>query len=885
MTQLRSRINRVDSSNVPCWIVCSLMAFSAAKGEELPGHLPAFLDRHCTECHDDVSAEGDLNLLDLEFDPEDTGNFARWARVFDRVQSGEMPPKKKPRPEKDELTGFLSDLKIPLVEADRKRIAEFGRARVRRLNRAEYETVLSDLFEMPLHIREELPEDARNHGFPTVAEALNVSSVQVEAYLNVLDSIFDRVTTLYEKPKRRTHRLTYREENGIMQVYRKGGPFHVREDGVAFFGTEKFSHLNACMSQWTAPHTGKYRVKVSAYALRSGEEPVILSLRAGGVGHAESNHVPHVFLKHMPVVEGEPQMFEWEGWLERGHYFHVYPISLRPMRFEGAKQYGLQGEFKEPAAVVQWVEVDGPIFEEWPPASHRALWGDLPTEEIPGAKENPDPIQHLDSPPNKIAKPRMTQMKTPDQESGNKWEYSPDQKWGGEPIHRTAPIPKPLQSTHRLVSENPKKDAARLLRSFAESAFRHSPGDDELAPILALTNRWLDEGRDFESAMRVGYKALLTSPGFLYRQGTLPDGELTLDGPELAARLSFFLWNGGPDKQLRSLGESGEILNPAILEKEVERLLDDEKFERFLTEFLDSWLDLRLIDFTVPDEKLYPEFDPLVQWSMVEETRAFVREMIRKDLPVQTLIDSEFAMVNWRLAKLYDLPPVEGMEVQRVNLPKDSPRGGLMTQGSVLKVTANGTTTSPVVRGVWLMERIMGVTPDPPPPGIPAIEPDIRGATTVRELLEKHRSAESCASCHVKIDPPGVALENFDVIGGWRDNYRALKEELADAKPKYSALNKMPVFYTEGPPVDSSYEFPGGDSFDGVEGFKKLLLEDPRQIARGLVEKLVIYSTSAEVSFSDRDEIEKILDHAEPSEFGFRTLIREVVASELFRKK
>jgi len=837
------------------------------------------------ECHDDLSAEADLDLLSLDFSPDDSKNLKRWIRIFDRVKTGEMPPEEEPRPQAEELEKFLADLQTPLIDSDEKRIAELGRARVRRLNRGEFETALTDIFRMPFHVREELPEDARSHGFPTVGEALNVSSVQIEAYLNTLDRVFDRVTTLYEKPIRRTHRLTFLENVDFMQVHRKGGPFLIQEDGVAIFATEKFSHLKAGLSQWTAPHTGRYRVKISTYAIRSNE-PVIVSLRAGGVGHQESNHVPHEFLKHMPVVEGEPQVFEWEGWLERGHFLHVYPTSLPAMRFAGKKEELQQHRYTGPAAVIQWVDVDGPIIDQWPPEHHRALWGDVPTKEIPAAMQNKDPIEHLDHPPSRIAQPRMTRLEKPDKGSGNKWIYDPEkQDAGGEPIHRTALIPDPPMPTLQFAPINAEADVARLLREFAKRAFRHEPEQAELEPAMGLVRRWLDEGRDFETAMRVGFKALLTSPGFLYRQGTLPDGNPRLDGYELAERLAFFLWNGLPDDELRDLASSESITKPDVVTAQVERLLRHEKFDRFLNEFLDSWLDLRLIDFTVPDEKLYPEFDKLAKLSMVEETRAFVKKLITEDLPVRNVIDSDFAMLNWRLAKLYDLPPVAGMEVREVSLPIESPRGGIMTQGSILKVTANGTTTSPVVRGVWLLEKIMGVTPDPPPPGIPAIEPDIRGATTVRELLNAHRNSESCASCHRKIDPAGLALENFDVVGGWRENYRALKDELADVIPKYNALSKMPIFYEEGPPVDASYQMADGSTFENIEGFKKILLENPRQIARGIVEKLIIYSTGAEVSFSDRADVEAILDRAEQSEFGFRTLIREVVLSDLFNQK
>jgi len=861
--------------------------------EDLPVRAVAFLESHCYTCHDDDVAKGDLNLLDLPFAPGNPDNWSRWAEVLERVRQGEMPPKEEPRPAAAALKKLLADLEPPLIEADRKRIAESGRGRVRRLNRAEFETVLADLFEMPMRVREDLPEDARKHGFDTVGGALNMSSVQMEAYLEVLDGVLDRVTALHERPVRRSHRLTYREETGIMQVYRRTGPFEVRDDGVAFFATEKFSHLNAVMSQFTVPYAGRYRIRVSASALRSPDAPVVLSLRAGGTGHAESNHVPHQFLKHIPLKTGEPaRTVEWEGWLERGHYLHLCPTSLPPIRFAGRNEEMRQHEYQGPAAVVHWVEVDGPILDAWPPAGHQLLWGALPTRPRPGAEPNRDPIAHLKQPPARTAKPRMTRVEA-NKATGNHYVYDPErQTAGGEPIHRATPIPGPLHPTRELVSSQPRQDAERLLLRFAQRAFRRPVERAEIVPVIDLVQDWLNQGHDFESAMRVGYKTLLTSPGFLFHHGTLPkypdtpaERTAELDDYALAERLAFFLWNGLPDHPLLEAAANDTLSKPVTLRMQADRMLDDPRAHRFLDEFIGQWLDLRQIDFTTPDDKLYPEFDPLLRWSMLEETRATLQRMLRADRPTAEVVDADSVMVNWRLARHYGLPLVEGMALRPVRLPADSVRGGLLTQASILKVTANGTTTSPVVRGTWVLERIMGVHPKPPPPGIPAIEPDIRGAITVRDQLDKHRSVKSCAACHVYIDPPGMALESFDVIGGWREHYRALHEELAQVPPRYSPFKPVANRYQRGLPVEPGDQLADGRHFDDVRGFKSLLLEDPRQIARGLAEKLVIYATGAEVRLSGRAELEALLDRAELEQYGFRTLILEVVASSFFRQK
>ncbi|HEY2341618.1 MAG TPA: DUF1592 domain-containing protein, partial [Chthoniobacteraceae bacterium] len=347
-------------------------------------------------------------------------------------------------------------------------------------------------------------------------------------------------------------------------------------------------------------------------------------------------------------------------------------------------------------------------------------------------------------------------------------------------------------------------------------------------------------------------------------------------------RLSYFLWSSMPDDELLSLAASRKLHEPEVLRAQVKRLLDDEKSRTFVKNFTGQWLDLRNIDATTPDAKLYPESDELLRGSMVEETERFCTEMLKNDLSVSNFIQSDFAMLNWRLAVHYGIGGVDGEEFRKVTLPPDSPRGGVLTQASVLKVSANGTTTSPVIRGAWVMKRILGQPPNPPPPGTGTIEPDTRGATTVREQLAKHRTQEICASCHSKIDPPGFALESFDVIGGYREKYRS------QDKGESTTVKNAPgqVHYIKlGLPVDCTGELPDGRKFGDIQEFKQLLLEQSDQVLRALAEKMVIYSTGAGVTFADRPAVEAIAEKAEAKGGGLRTLIEEVVQSPIFQTK
>ncbi len=865
-----------------------LLLLSHVARADGPAEIETFLQRHCADCHNSQTAEGGLDLSALEFRLSDSTTFDRWVKLHDRVQRGEMPPPEAATFGPGERARFQATLASALVDADLERQADGGRSVVRRLNRVEFEMLLRDMLGIPVRVRELLPPDGRGAGFDTVGAALNVSAVQMESYLEAIDLALAEATTLIEEPPRRIHRLTYLQTHGMMQEYRRSGPYYPQADGLAMFAPDFFSHFNSLLDQFVIAHSAQYRVRVSAYAIRTAD-PITLTVRMGGPGHKESDEVPKTLLGNVSVQTGDPQVFEFDSYLERGQMFRIYPSSLRKMRFEGPDWFLKQKDYEGPAVVVQWVEVDGPIFETWPPPSHQRLWAGVGLEPIPGVEQNDDPNAHLDEPPSEIAKPRLTQLpkSKQDKETGNRNIYDPKQGIGGELVYRRTRITAPLHPTRQLVSAQPRADAERLLRSLMAAVYRRETTAEDVQPYVTLVERWLDEGVPFEAAMRAGYKAVLTSPGCLYHQGDRisAPGHPELSDDDLAERLAFVFWNSLPDAELREAAERGELREAAGRRAQADRMLRDPRSERFLASFLGQWLDLRLIDFTSPDSDLYPEFDSLLEWSMVEETTGFFRELLHHNLSVRNVIDADFAILNDRLARHYGVPGVAGCEFRRVELPPGSPRGGVLTQASILKVTANGTTTSPVVRGKWVLERILGQPPDPPPPGVPAIEPDIRGATTVLQQLAAHRSVESCAGCHVKIDPPGVALEVFDVIGGWRDRYRALDPERSMDRVKYLPHAPPPPRYQAGLPVEGSDQLADGRRFTSIQEFQALLLADPDQIVRNIVGQLVTYSTGAPLSFADRTEVERILAATRGQEHGFRSLVLAVVESPLFSRK
>jgi hypothetical protein len=372
----------------------------------------------------------------------------------------------------------------------------------------------------------------------------------------------------------------------------------------------------------------------------------------------------------------------------------------------------------------------------------------------------------------------------------------------------------------------------------------------------------------------------LSSPGFLYfneQPGKLTDNAL-------AERLSYFLWNSAPDAELRKSASRGELHKPGVLRTQTERLLNDKRAKRFVSNFCNYWLDLRLIEGTSPDTELYPDYqlDDLLVESMIDETRAFFAELIQRNAGVTNVVASDFAMLNERLAAHYGIEGVAGVDLRPVFLQRDSLRGGFLTQASVLKVTANGTTTSPVKRGAWIMTRLLGKPPAPPPPSVPALEPDTRGATTIREQLARHRSQESCAACHRTIDPAGFALECFDVMGGWRDRYRVI----GGGEPvKGSGHNGILFHFGNGPIAETYGEWIDRKKFSDVRELRKLMLGDEEQLARNLVQQLTIYATGAPMQFSDRPQVAKILARTRKQGYGVRALIHEIIQSDMFLNK
>lgn len=825
----------------------AVLSFERTIAQDPPAAIREVITATCLDCHDSGSAEGNLDLENLTFDLSASKNFAQWVKIHDRVAAGEMPPAdygELPDDWRGEFTRHAAEALTSVNLAERRTT---GRVQYRRINRIEYENTLRDLFGAAhLDVAGILPADNSAHGFDNVGAALDLSYVQMARYLQAANEALDRAMVLGPKPELQTWRLEALHNGRLSKVARKGKEAVVIDQYVGLLRQPNTAQTPWWFSKFSPPVDGHYRLRMKAFGFYWDRGKV----KPAGETHVVSfqarfgSNVRTLASFDLPRTREEATVLDFTTLLKPGEQLQVRLETLDDRTKRGDMKLE---DYSAPGVAIEWLEVAGPLIETWPPQSYTRLFGGLPSEpwtEKSGVKEPPLP--------------------TVVNGSGKRAKF--------EPAKRNKTI------LYHVVSETPKEDAARLIVSFATRAFRRPVQAAEIADIVSMVHAKLDQQYCFQEAMRVGFQAVLCSPEFLFLQ----EQPGRLDSHALASRLSYFLWNSMPDGQLMDLAADNQLGNPDVLRSQTERMLADPRSVRFVEDFTGQWLGLREITTTQPDEDLYPEFDQLLLDSMVAETHAYFTKMLEENLSLTHLVDSDFVMINGRLAELYEIPGVDGVTIRAVELPADSVRGGLLTQASVLKVTANGTTTSPVVRGAWVLDRILGRPAPPPPANVAAVEPDLRGTTTIRQQLSKHRDVAACGRCHQRIDPPGFALESFDVIGGYRDRYRSLGEgDTVDATFKGS----RPVRYKLGLSVDCSGVASSGEIFNDIDDFRQILLKQEDQLARSLSEKLIVYATGAGIDFADRRAVDEILRQTKGENYPLRSLIHAVVQSDLFRTK
>jgi hypothetical protein len=828
--------------SVPLFLLATVaMAADRNDTASFQAKVKPLLETHCLECHGEDVQKAGLRLDTLPADFHDEKHAGRWTHVFDKLSAGEMPPKSRERPPQAEVTTATAFLRSALHEASLASQRKHGRVLLRRLNGTEYENTLRDLIGTKAPLKEMLPEDATTAGFDNVSSGLDVSATHFLLYQEAAARAISSAIPIHPP-------MPFSDTRTGLVMTQKGPNFkqglgrNSKLQGDALIIYSKLPRYGLC-STAPVPAAGRYRIQMKACAVGAEAKPISV----GFMTVMQSGREDAVLREVRDIPHGQPKFIEYEIDLERRQCFVVNLLTTWDIR--GFKRP--IDEYTGPGLLVEHLKIDGPI-DPYPSPAYKSLFADLPLKA------------------RSVVKAEQTGGRIPEI-SPTRNEYS----WNNDPL-----VP---ASTH------PKEDAESLIRAILPRAFRRPVSEEVQQSYVRKVHAKLEQGYSFVDAMSYGYKLILSSPDFLFlmnapgadatAEGSLPSTKL--DDYSLAERLSYFLWSTLPDEELLACARKRELNKPTVLHAQVERMLNSPRAQQFTKNFTGQWLDLRKIDDTIPDPQLYSDFDYLLLSAMPLETEKFFEEVLRHDLSLLNFIDSDWTMLNERLAGHYGIPGVNGSAFQKVKLPAGSHRGGVMTQAAVLKVTADGTRTSPVLRGTWVLERIVGKPPAPPPPDIPAIEPDIRGATTIRQQLDKHRNTPACATCHVHIDPPGFALENFDPIGNWRDFYRVTtrtKEGIVKLPHTSRAVYR-------GPDVEQGGQTPEGKTFKDIDDYKKLLLEDKDQLARSLTKKMMVYATGAEIQFADREVVEEILATLREKNYGLRTLVHEVVQSRLFLNK
>lgn len=778
--------------------------------------LDVLIQSSCIDCHD-ANTETRLDFTTLATDFDEADSFRQWVKVYDRVKRGEMPPPKETQPDKAVRDNALSLLAGALEQANQRMQKTVGRAASRRLSRLEYEHTLHDLLGIGGDIARYLPPENKSDTFDVVSNKQEMSSVHVKGLLKAADIALDEAIQLGPKPKM-VHELDYVNSRYMQMWFERP----VRRGGGTVFRDKD----DLIMFRGE-----NYNLRSDYNGLRI---PVAGRYRITVTGAAyQPRSSVTMSLKRQNDIQGDSELFSaWDvdeklrtvstiKYLRPDDYFYVSADELEPAP-DGKVIYNSQpaSEFKGEGVRVRRVLVEGPLETTWPPQRTRALFPGVEWESVANGR---------------YYKPVTT------------------------------------KSHYEHI-----RDAVAAL---APKAFRRLVTDKEIEDLTNLAVPSLKARHGFIASARIPLRAILVSPETLFLTNETRPMESMLTDQALASRLSYFLWRSPPDEELRELASAGELVDTKTLDAQVNRMLSDGRSERFINEFLDQWLDLELIDATTPDKYLYPEYDDVLRRAMLAETRLLFRHLIDEDLSIANLIHSDFTFLNRKLAEHYGIPHIEGEVMRKVVLDEDSVRGGVLTHASIAKVTANGSVTTPVKRGSFVLTNLLGEPPNSPPPGVGSIEPDTRGATTIRETLAKHQAVESCAVCHRRIDPPGFALECFDPVGAFRIRYRISKGVKRTADAGLRLLHKD---YKPGRRVDCSGQTEDGFEFTDIRDFKRRLMKSKEQVARNLVSLLITFATGAEIQFADRREVEAILQRQEAENYPLRRLIHEVVSSRMF---
>lgn len=824
----------------------------AGESERLTSDHQSFLETHCIRCHGPHTQGGELRLDTLKTVFSDPLVASKWAEVVNAINGHEMPPQDEVQPSAEAAGKFVRWLETSLAESEIA--ARSTHVVLRRMNRAEYNNTIRDLVGVDFDPAAEFPEDPPAGGFDNMGAALSMSPLQMELYYAAARTILNRALVEGEQPASVKWHFEPEENTAGTDRYR------VKHDGnnVLLNPGE-----NTTEDSWTVVHHDSWNKSIGFrdFVVPS-EGEYIIRFRAAG-------RVP----TRQEVVASARQILEQrrdEAVAERPesrtredqrveddleHFQTAFMYEYGPPRVKVGVDLGgtphLVAELDVEAS--QWdaqtYEVRAHFTTERAGVTLNYAYS------VPSVLEN-FWIQGRDE----FARP----------------ELMIDWVELEGPIH---PVWPPASHT-RVLMDSPHQGedelayASDVLKRFMSRAYRRPLESGELEAKLAMFKSARKSKPTFVEAIQVPLTAVLTSPHFLYlvESADLSDAPRQLNSYALASRLSYFLWSSMPDAELFRAAARDELTQPEMLEVQVLRMLADAKSAAFVKNFAGQWLGLRKVGANPPTSTLYPKYDRHLEVSMVQETESFFAEILKNDMDARNLIQSDFVTINERLARFYQIPNVKGDAFRRVSTTSQSHRGGLVTQASILCITSNGTRTSPVTRGVWVMRTMLGRDPGLPVANVGEIPTKVPGLdkATVRARLEIHRENPACARCHDKIDPLGFALENFDACGEWRDQEgQGYNGRIGD----------------DDPVINPHATMPDGSAFSGVAGLQAELMKNEDLFLTSLASQMMTYALGRELGFSDRATIRSLVAAMKQNQYTLRSLIVSIVDSESFHTK
>ncbi|MBV9400954.1 MAG: DUF1592 domain-containing protein [Bryobacterales bacterium] len=790
--------------------ILSSAALCAAIAVAQPGEEQrALLARYCFTCHNEKLKTGGLELDKLDL--QQIGASAEtWEKVVRKVRAGMMPPAGASRPDRSSLDGLAAALETVLDRAANVN-PNPGRAPLHRMNRAEYANAIRDLLAIDVDPATLLPADDSSNGFDNIADVLGVSPALLERYVSAAAKISRLAAGDTGIGPLAT---TYTVKGDLSQTSTLDGLPPGTRGGTVI--------------RHNFPLDGEYLIKLSLTKLSFGQvfgqsaqgQELEVTLNGERVKLYELEDVPYFFMRDSPGVPA-PKPPPSDPLAER--------VKMTP---------NIKLEFRMPVkAGPQTITV---AFLE---KSYAAV-EDLVHRPVNSTNDPNIGMQYGYTAAPHLARIDITgpyNVKGP----------------GETPSRRKIFICHPVSSSDEIPC------AKQIIANLVKHAFRRAPDDADIENLLSFYQQERSKS-NFDSGIEMALRRILADPEFVFRFEMPPASVAAgkayrISDTELASRLSFFLWSSIPDDELLELAIRGKLHQPAVLEQQTRRMLQDPRSRALVANFAGQWLYLRELKNSVPDSREFPDFDDNLRQAFQRETEMLFESVLREDRSVLDLLNADYTFVNERLAKHYGIPGIYGPDFRRVPVPIDA-RRGLLGQGSILLVTSNANRTSPVQRGKWILENILGSPPPLPPPNVPPLKENASGVvpTSVRERMEEHRSNPVCAGCHKIMDPIGLSLENFDAVGHWRTEDSGFR-------------------------IDAAGQLVDGTPLDGPASLRKALMSRPEAFIGTLTEKLLMYGVGREMKYYDMPVVRGIMRDAARDQYRFSALVLGIVSSAPFQ--